>query len=294
MQKEGIVIKAVAGVFDVFCEGEVLSAYAAGRFRNEKLKLLVGDKVKLELAQNGDKNFICDVLDRKNQIARPTVANVDTLLITLAVKKPNPDLMLVDQLICWCRKIDIEPVVCVNKSDYSLEDAIQIAEQYKKSNIRVFITSKEDAQSILTLKQSLSEGITCFCGQSAVGKSSLMNQLLGRETFEIGGLSKRTERGKNTTRHCELVEFDKNKFLADTPGFSLLEMPMLSPEEFTSLYFEYEPFAEDCRFIGCAHVNEPNCAVKQAIEENILSKERYERYKELFLQTTERWKKRYD
>lgn len=294
MQKEGIVIKAVAGVFDVFCEGEVLSAYAAGRFRNEKLKLLVGDKVKLELAQNGDKNFICDVLDRKNQIARPTVANVDTLLITLAVKKPNPDLMLVDQLICWCRKIDIEPVVCVNKSDYSLEDAIQIAEQYKKSNIRVFITSKEDAQSILTLKQSLSEGITCFCGQSAVGKSSLMNQLLGRETFEIGGLSKRTERGKNTTRHCELVEFDKNKFLADTPGFSLLEMPMLSPEEFTSLYFEYEPFAEDCRFIGCAHVNEPDCAVKQAIEENILSKERYERYKELFLQTTERWKKRYD
>lgn len=294
MQKEGIIIKAVAGVFDVFCDGEILSAYAAGRFRNEKLKLLVGDRVALELAQNDDKNFICDVFERKNQIARPTVANVDTLLITLAVKKPNPDFMLVDQLICWCRKIDIEPIVCINKSDYSKEDAFRIAEQFKKSNIRVFVTSKDDKQSIKELKQSISEGITCFCGQSAVGKSSLMNALLEREAFETGGLSKRTERGKNTTRHCELVAFDKNKFLADTPGFSLLEMPLLSPEELTELYYEFLPFAERCRFKGCAHVNEPECAVKQAVEEKVLSKERYERYKEIFLQTTERWKKRYD
>ncbi len=294
MQKEGIIIKAVAGVFDVFCDGEVLSAYAAGRFRNEKLKLLVGDRVTLELAQNDDKNFICSVHKRKNQIARPTVANVDTLLITLAVKRPNPDFMLVDQLICWCRKIDIEPVVCINKSDYSPDEATEIAKQFEKSNIKVFITSKEDEQSVKVLRQNVSEGITCFCGQSAVGKSSLMNQLLGKDVFETGTLSKRTERGKNTTRHCELVKFDENKFLADTPGFSLLEMPLLSPEELTELYFEYTPFAPKCRFKGCAHVNEPECAVKQAVEAGVLSGERHERYKELFLQTTERWKKRYD
>lgn len=294
MQAEGIVIKAVAGVFDVFCNGEVLQAFAAGRFRNEKIRLLVGDRVVLELAPNDDKNFISEVMLRKNQIARPTVANVDTLLITLAVKKPNPDLMLVDQLICWCRKIDIEPVVCINKSDYSLDDALFLAEQYKKSGIRVFITSKEDKASVDILRENLREGITCFCGQSAVGKSSLMNQLLGKQAFETGGLSKRTERGKNTTRHCELVAFDKNKFLADTPGFSLLEMPLLSPQELTELYFEYTPYADKCRFNGCAHINEPECAVKEAIKNGTLSIERHERYKEIFLQTTERWKKRYD
>lgn len=295
MADSGMIIKCVAGVYDVLYDGKVYSAYAAGKFRNQNITPLVGDYVKLKFSErDGEKNYITEILERKNSLKRPPVANVKTLLITLAVKKPNPDLKLVDYLVCYCRMFGIEPIICINKSDYDYSAAQELKDQFVKSKIRAFITSTETNDGVDELRDAIDPGITCFCGQSAVGKSSLTNLLLGKKKFETGGLSKKTERGKHTTRHSELVLFGENKWLADTPGFSLLEAPELSEEDFKQLYFEYENFAENCRFNGCNHVNEPDCYVKKAVDDGVLSRERYERYKELFVEVKEKWRRRYD
>ncbi len=290
-----MILKCVAGVYDVLIGDTVYSAYAAGKFRNQKISPLVGDNVLIKFSERqGEKNLITEIQERKNALLRPPVANINTLLVTFAVKKPNPDLKLVDQLICYCRMLDIEPVICINKSDYDIPFAYKLCEQYKKSNIRAFITSADLNSGIDELKESINKGITCFCGQSAVGKSSLTNLIIGKKIFETGGLSKKTERGKHTTRHCELVSFGQDKWLVDTPGFSLLEVPELSPEDFKDLYTEFFDYSDQCRFIGCNHINEPDCAVKQAVSDGKLSEERYERYKELYLEVNEKWRKRYD
>lgn len=295
MTDNGMIIKCVAGVYDVLCDGEVLSAYAAGKFRNQNITPMVGDLVKIKFSQRaGEKNLIIDIFPRKNALVRPPVANVNTLLITVAVKKPNPDLKLVDYLVCYCRLLDIEPVICINKSDYDWDYALKIAQQYIKCGIRAFVTSIDSPSTIENLREDIKTGITCFCGQSAVGKSSLTNYLIGKQQFQTGGLSKKTERGRHTTRHSELVPFGENKWLADTPGFSLLEAPELSEEDFKNLYFEYDEYAQNCRFNGCNHVNEPDCAVKKAVEEGKLPLQRYERYKELFDEVKEKWRRRYD
>ena len=295
MDNTGMIIKCLAGVYDVLIDGKIFSAYAAGKFRNQKISPLIGDNVIVKFSErDGEKNLITDILPRKNALLRPPVANVTTLIITLAVKKPNPDLKLVDQLICYCRLSGIEPIVCINKSDFDILMAQEIREQYLKSSICSIITSADVVSGIEELRNSVKKGITCFCGQSAVGKSSLTNLLLGKKLFETGGLSKKTERGKHTTRHSELVQFDNEKWLADTPGFSLLEVPELSDYDFKNLYYEFDEFSGNCRFIGCNHVNEPDCAVKQAVEDGILSSERYERYKELYEEVKEKWRKRYD
>lgn len=295
MLSKPMIIKCVAGVYDVLCDGKIISACAAGKFRNKNLVPLPGDRVLIKKAErDGDADLITEILPRKNALVRPPVANVDTLLITVAVKKPNPDLKLADYLICYCRMFGIEPIVCINKCDYDPDEAVRLKEQFEKSCVRAFITSTLSKDGIEDLKGQINEGITCFSGQSAVGKSSLTNLLLGREAFETGGLSKKTERGKHTTRHSELVLFGENKWLADTPGFSLLELPELAPEEFKALYFEYEPYMQECRFNGCNHVNEPDCAVRGAVENGELSRERYIRYTELFNEVCDKWRRRYD
>ncbi len=295
MQIDGMIIKAVAGMFEVYTANGILNASAAGKFRNKSLRPAVGDRVEVLLSQrSGENNFINEIKNRKNELIRPQIVNVDTLVIVLAVKKPEPDLLLVDRLVCCCRNEDIKPVICVNKSDYCSERAKEIAEQYEKSGIDAVCISAEEKLGIERLKEKLSPGVNCLCGQSAVGKSTITNLLLGRENFAVGGLSRKTDRGKHTTRHCELVCIENEKWLADTPGFSLLELPIIAPEKFMQFYNEFDEYSHACRFNGCSHVNEPNCAVKTAVSEGKLSLQRYERYKELFTEINEKWRKRYD
>lgn len=130
--------------------------------------------------------------------------------------------------------------------------------------------------------------------QSAVGKSSLLNCLIAGGRLKTGGLSRKTDRGRHTTRQCELMEYEPDCFFIDTPGFSLLEQMLMPPEDFTALYYEFDKYAPFCRFRGCSHVNEPGCAVKEAVAKGELSLQRYERYKNLYKITEENWRKRYD
>ena len=291
--EEGLIYKILAGTYYISLNGEHIQAKAAGRFRKEGLEPKVGDRVFLRPPQGGFW-LIESIRERKNELLRPPVANIDRLVIVLSPVYPAPDLSLADLLISYCRHFEIKPVICINKTDMDKQGAQSLMEQYQSCDVQALCVSAAQRQGVDELRALLGRGINCFAGQSAVGKSSLLNCLLDGAALKTGTLSRKTDRGRHTTRQCELMEYQPDCFFIDTPGFSLLEQMLMPPEDFTALYYEFEQYAPFCRFRGCSHVSEPGCAVKEAVEKGELSPERYERYKNLYKITEENWRKRYD
>lgn len=208
---------------------------------------------------------------------RPPVANVDTMLLVVSASKPHIDFMLCDKLLIQAEKANIKPVICINKSETSKKFADEIDRQYKAYN--VLYVSAYEKTGLDKLQEELRGKCICFAGQSAVGKSSLINVLDEDIHLEIGELSKKTARGKHTTRVVELMYLPKlNAYVLDTPGFSMFEIGELSAPELAAYYREFVKEATKCRFTSCVHDKEPGCAVKQAVEQGKISTERYDRY----------------
>lgn len=275
MLKKGTVTKCIAGKFTVFVEGTLIECYARKKFKKEQL--LAGDIVEID-----DQNCVIEnILPRKNKLIRPPIANIDRIIIVVSCV-PYVDLHLVDKLIIAAKINQIEPVLCFNKVDLDNDDlAKKIQNQYKQSNIRFIQVSAKTGYNIDKLIQILKGGINCFAGQSAVGKSSLINAILGCDYSIVGDLSQKILRGKNTTRHTEIISLD-DYYVADTPGFNLLELDNLEYNKLKDYYVEFNQYKNDCKFSSCAHINEPQCSVKQAANEDKISKERYLRYIDIY------------
>ena len=290
--RHGIITKCIAGEYSVYIDGVIITAAARGKFRSDGIVPVTGDRV---VVSGREGSFVIkDVLERRNILPRPAVANIEVLIITLSPCRPEPDLMLADLLVAYCRRQDIMPVICVNKRDLSPEAAVEICGQYVKSNLTALSMSALLDQDVVSLFGIIKGRITCLAGQSAAGKSTLINRLMPGVGLKTGQLSKKTDRGRHTTRYTELLIDDSGVMLIDTPGFSLLELMSVPPEEFTALYYEYGEYSPGCRYRGCAHIGEPGCAVEAAAEKNILSAERYERYRRLYADIKDNWRKRYD
>ena len=290
----GRIIKGVGGLYSVFCCGEAMLCKARGRFRNQNLRPEVGDEVEFTPPSAGeDYGTINTILPRQNRMTRPSVVNIGLLFVIVSVKDPEPDLMLADKLLLHARQMGIEAELLVNKSDAA--DPESILTQYRLSGYRPLAVSAANAQGLEELLYRIRDKVCAFCGQSGVGKSSVLNALCRNVRMETGDIS-RIARGRHTTRHVELIRLEAagNAWLADTPGFSLLEADVCKPSEFRQWYPEYEPYEKDCRFLGCNHVEEPDCAVKQAVSDNLLSAERRERYARLYRENNEKWSRRYD
>jgi ribosome biogenesis GTPase len=275
MLKKGTVTKCIAGKFTVFVEGTLIECYARKKFKKEQL--LAGDIVEID-----DQNCVIEnILPRKNKLIRPPIANIDRIIIVVSCV-PYVDFHLVDKLIIAAKINQIEPVLCFNKVDLDNDDlAKKIQNQYKQSNIRFIQVSAKTGYNIDKLIQILKGGINCFAGQSAVGKSSLINDILGCDYSIVGDLSQKILRGKNTTRHTEIISLD-DYYVADTPGFNLLELDNLEYNKLKDYYVEFNQYKNDCKFSSCAHINEPQCSVKQAANEDKISKERYLRYIDIY------------
>lgn len=293
MGERGVIIKLVAGDYSVLGDFGTAVCRGRGRFRNEDIKPAVGDHVVVELNKDGT-GVIDDVLPRKNSLVRPPVANLDRLVITVSAQKPQADLLLVDMLIVWCIDRNIEPLLVINKRDLDEQNARSIAEEYRDSGAEILIVSSLDRNDVAGLYEKLKTGITAFAGQSGVGKTTLISQLIPGYGEKAGELSKKTGRGRHTTRHCELIAISENGFLADTPGFSLIDVAEMEPEKLKGFYREFKPFEKNCRFVGCNHINEPQCSVKEAVKNNLIDGKRYERYIILYEQLKEKWRNRYD
>lgn len=236
---------------------------------------------------------IDEIIPRINQLPRPMIANIDLLLIVISAGDPKADLQLVDKLLLYAGYNQIPAAIALNKIDSVCEKS-RILQEYQGCGAQLLEVSAQSGEGLDLLKQLLQGKFTCLAGQSAVGKSTLLNAISPILKLETGEMSRKTARGRHTTRHSELLLLPElEAVVADTPGFSILECMEIEPEELRMYYPEFIPLQENCRFDRCLHVREPQCCVKQAVEAGIISRERYERYLKLLQELIERRENRY-
>lgn len=268
MLSDGIITKINSDTYTVRVDNSFYECKARGKFRNDKVKPFVGDNVKVDL----DTLVISDVLERKNFLLRPPVANIDIALIVTSVVKPNLSLNLLDKLISIIRINKIEPVIVLTKLDLCTKNDLievkKLVKYYEGIGIKVFTNKK-----IRRLKKYLKNKIVTVCGQTGAGKSTLLNKLDKHLYLNTDEISETLGRGKHTTRIVELFQIDKFS-IVDTPGFSSIDINIYSEEDIRNSFQEFNNYT--CKFKDCKHLNEMGCSIKN--NENILSS-RYENYK---------------
>ena len=262
------------------------------KFRRMKLSPLVGDEVLFTPGQGEEEGWLEEILPRKTSCVRPPVANVSLLLIVVS-PAPAPDLLLVDRLLVRARQQGMRTLLLVNKCD--LDDSLvgELREQYAGAECPVMAVSAVDGRGLEEVRAALAGELCCLAGQSGVGKSTLINAILGIDR-ETGEISRKIQRGKNTTRHAELVITGGLRVL-DTAGFSLLELEGgMEPITLKEYYPEFLPHEGACRFQPCYHDREPGCAVIAACEAGEMNHERLSRYRLLLADVKQAWRDRYD
>lgn len=291
---QGKIIKGIAGFYYVnVVESGVYECKAKGVFRKEKIKPLVGDNVRIEILDEENKTGnIVEIFPRKNELIRPAVANIDQALVVFAVTKPTPHFNLLDRFLVMMERKEIPVVLCFNKKDIATSPEIAELEAiYEKCGYPIVFTSALEQENIEEIRRLLLKKTTAIAGPSGVGKSSLINLLQNQVQMETGTISRKIERGKHTTRHSELIAVDADSYIMDTPGFSSLYVNDFEKEELKYYFREFASYEGQCRFQGCDHVHEPECAVKEALEEGKIHPVRYKNYLEMYTELKE--KKRY-
>jgi len=282
--ESGIIVKGIGGFYDVLLEDRIVQCIARGKFRKTGLVPMVGDYARISSA-NGT---IEEILPRKNQLLRPPVANIDYLGVVIAVKEPEPDFMLVDKLFISAESMKIHPMLIINKIDLAEgDDVLKIRRAYDKTGYPIVEISSKFGIGIESLKAAMQPGIFTLAGQSGVGKSSILNCLLPGLSLETREISNKIKRGRHTTRAVELLRFSREIMVVDTPGFSAIEMSRLEEEELQDYYPEFRLYKGQCRFSSCVHHHEPECMVKQMVEEGKISEDRYLRYLKILSEVKE-------
>ncbi len=291
---EGRVLSGVGGFYTVLTEeGQRYTLRAQGKLRRQRMTPMVGDQVRFQPGEGDQHGWLEAIMPRRNQLIRPPVANIDRIAIVVSAGTPEPDLMLVDRMLIFARMNEIEPLIVINKCDEDGGMAAEIAGQYAGIGVQTYRTCAATGEGLEELRSALRGTIHALGGQSGVGKSTLINKLYGLHQ-ETGSLSEKIERGKNTTRHCELIPLPGGGMVLDTPGFSLLELNLMDPVELRNWMPEFDEYEGTCRFQPCMHITEPGCTVRAAMAEGKISEARWERYKALHADMTERWRERYD
>ncbi len=301
----GRIIKALAGFYYVkrYTDNEVYACRARGIFRKRGHSPLVGDVTDFVVTHEGDKEGnIESIHERSSVLSRPTVANVDLALLVFALKDPVPNLHLLDRMLVALEYAGLEVVICFNKRDLVDEETIaEYSHKYDNISYPVVCISGYDTGARSKLMPHLSGHLTTVCGPSGAGKSSLINLLTGRETMEVGAVSEKIKRGKQTTRHVELSELysgdgtncTSGTYIVDTPGFSSLDLDYIQKESLGMYFPEIGIYEDECKFNSCSHIYEAlsDCAVKRALDAGRISDTRYESYRLFYEELSQ--KKRY-
>lgn len=277
---KGVIVKGIGGFYYVNTENGLIECRAKGVFRKMGIVPLVGDIVEVELNSDKISGVVAEISDRRNVLIRPAVANVTQMMLVTALESPKPNLYVLDKLIASAEFAKLKISLCFNKSDLTDDDTLP--EIYKKAGFDVVVASASDNRNIDRLKALLKDEVTVFAGNSGVGKSSLLNRIMDKDMFETGSVSQRTERGRHTTRHSELVELPFGGYIIDTPGFSSFELTEVTLDILPTLFREFTNHLGDCRFLDCRHISEPDCKVRRAVENGIIPQSRHESYKQLY------------
>lgn len=308
---KGTVIKGVGGLYTVELDAEhrgetSVEVRGRGAFRHEKLVLLAGDRVELEPQDNG--YFCKSIVERKNSLIRPPLANLDMIFVVIPCKKPMPSFEIIDKLISIAEYNKIEPVIVITKADLDTDFAALLYNVYKNSGFEVFVTSSYEKNGLdgvlafLKARSATAAPVCAFAGASGAGKSTLMNALFPSLSLETGDLSQKIERGKNTTRHTELFPLSHllgegaKGYLADTPGFSLLDFErfdFFSLEDLLDTFRDFGKYKGECKYTKCSHTKEDGCAILEAVKQGSVEKTRHQSYVALYeiLKKKPSWKK---
>lgn len=292
---EGQIRKAISGFYYVEKDGELIQCKGRGVFRNRGIHPLVGDFVTFEVDGEND-GTITTVHERRNELVRPPIANIDQALLVFSIVEPDFSLHLLDRFLVVVESFGIRPVICLTKKDLApdaeLKKASEAISYYEKMGYDVIKTFMNDETLPDLLKPYLEGKTTVLAGQSGVGKSTLLNTVLPTLGLKTGEISEALGRGKHTTRHVELLEV-AGGLVADTPGFSSLDFDHIEREELPQTFLEMEQLASQCKFRGCLHLKEPKCAVKEKVENGEIPLHRYDHYLQFMQEITDR-KPRYD
>ncbi len=310
---QGRIIRGVGGNYDIRLDEEVtdengnktdtLVCRARGVFRHDGETPLVGDRIELRL-DDADNVMISSILNRKNSLIRPPMANLDVLFVMFAAKKPEPVLSTVDKLISIAENKKIEPVIIITKADLDLDGAQKYAEIYKKSGFTVMVQGEGiDACPVdKYIRELLDNKVAAFAGASGIGKSTLLNRIFPELNLETGEISRKIARGKHTTRCVSLYTIKTNGktghgFIADTPGFSMLDFErfdFFSNDELVYTYREFADYIGKCKYTKCSHTKEEGCSIIEAVKKGIIPKERHESFVEMrnVLKNKHEWDKK--
>ena len=289
---QGVILKGVGSFYEVLTDIKTIrTCKARGLFRKQGLVPTVGDRVRIESQERGY-DLIQEILPRKNLLIRPAAANIDRVFLVVSASRPEPDYILLDQLIIQAKRAGIDPVPVLNKIDEADSAAVDsFLQEY--SSFDTVLVSAATGEGTEILRKKMEGNITCFAGQYAVGKSSLLNAMFPELNLEVGTLSRKTERGRHTTRHAQLLPFENGAVL-DTPGFSLFEQVPMEQNELDACYPEFTLSSFPCRYPDCMHDTEPDCGIKDLVQKGTLSEGRYARYLSIARENYIRRKHRYD
>lgn len=286
---QGTLMKGYAGFYYVYADDRVWECSLRGRFRVKKQDFIPGDKVHI-LPGEGNKATIEKVLERKNALVRPNIANVDQALLVFAMKTPDLDYNLLDRLLVQIDRAGIDILIVFTKDDLIHKEGIPDVD-YNKIGYRTIQVSNKTGAGIAEVADALRGKVTVLAGPSGTGKSSLINSLNPEQNLKTGAVSEKIGRGKHTTRHVELLTV-AGGLVADTPGFSSMFLPEMKREELQDYFPEFALYKRECRFSSCLHDKEPDCAVKEALSNKDIFDSRYEHYT-LFLKEVIENERRY-
>ncbi|MBE7011649.1 MAG: ribosome small subunit-dependent GTPase A [Ruminococcaceae bacterium] len=285
---KGTIIKGIGGFYYVKAADKTIECKARGIFRKENITPLVGDSVLVKL--NTDENGVIEeIYPRKNSLIRPPVSNISQVAVVFATENPRPNMLIIDKFIAACEESSLDILICINKTD--LQSGNEYAEIYQNAGFDVLSLSATTGLNIELLKEKLKNKITVFAGNSGVGKSSLLNSVLGEEIFQTGEVSEKVERGKHTTRHSELLPLPFGGYIIDTPGFSSFDIAKIDFPELHLYFREFGNIDKSCKFPDCSHTVEKGCAVLEAVKNGEISPTRHENYVHLYneLKNIKKW-----
>ena len=281
--KKGLVVENVSNLYHVKIDREIYKCNARGKLKQD-ISPVVGDIVEIEIIDEDSKTgVIIAIEERKNYIKRPKVSNITQMLFVLSCNMPKPDLLLLDKQLAFAEFMNIKPIIVINKIDLGQEEELKGIEKiYTKIGYEVITTCAKEGLGVQKLKEKLLNNISVFAGNSGVGKSTLINALFEEILTDEGEISNKNKKGKNTTTQAKLYELQKDSYIIDAPGFSTFDIYEIESNELQKYFVEFKEYIPECRYIGCNHIKEDECGIKNALEQNKISNSRYQNYIKIF------------